>query len=154
MVSLILDTNIILYLRNPVEKDKRVKKAVKILNSIIDGLHEGIITSPVLMEAYAIASYSDDEEFAKEFIKNILETNNIKTMVIDREMAEFAGQLYLKYNVIPKRKSPPEKDCPSACDCLIASVNKYHSDSIVCTNDFKMQQIDEINSDFFGIQTI
>ena len=105
------------------------------------------------METYAFASYSDNEEFAKKFIRNLLETKNIKTMVIDREMAEFAGELYLKYNVRARDKVPLDEERPSACDCLIASVNKFLSDSIVCTNDGKMQKIDEIDSDFYGIYT-
>lgn len=111
-----------------------------------------MLTAPVLMELYYKLSDSDDQQTAKDFIRTILATPNIMPIDTTKDMGIFAGELYFKYNTSVK-KLDPEAATPSACDCLIASVNRYVDDSVVCTNDNKIKDLAEINSDFLGIPT-
>lgn len=153
---LIFDTNILLYLRGP-KTDSFTKKSREILISIKNGKHTGVLTAPTIMELYYLISESDNNIVAGDFIKNLLSMDSMIPIDLTRDMGKFAGELYHKYNIIPKRGLTKEKkrefEAPSACDCLLASVNKYLANSIVCTNDRKIKKMSEITSDFFRIDT-
>ena len=159
-MELIFDTCVLLYLKGD-GTDFKTRMARRILTAVRKGTHTGLISPPVLMELYYKISDKYDERIAKDFIKFLLSTNGIKIVEITEEMGKIAGELYFKYNTLPKKRLTEEQkkkfECPSACDCLIASVNKYmkkyREDTIVCTTDNKLQQISEINWDFSDIQT-
>jgi predicted nucleic acid-binding protein len=153
---LIFDTNILLYLRGP-KSNFLTKKSRDILKSIKDGKHMGVIPVPTIMEITYLITESDNKIVANDFLKNLLSMNGVIPMDLTRDMGKFAGELYHKYNILPKRGLSKEDklklECPSACDCLLASVNKYLSNSIVCSNDRKIKKMSEIKVDFLKIKT-
>ncbi len=165
IVELILDTCVLLYVKGKQiegeEPDFKTKKARKILIAIRKGLHTGLISPPVLMEAYYIISDTYNESIARDFIKGILSTDGIFTVELSEEMGMIAGEFYFKYNTMPKSGLTEEEkkklECPSACDCLVASINKYRKkytqDTCVCTTDRKIKDISEISCDFYDIPT-
>lgn len=159
-MELIFDTCVLLYLKGDTV-DFKARMARRILAAVRKGMHTGLVSPPVLMELYYKISDKYNEVTAKDFIKFLLSTDGINIVEITEEMGMIAGEFYFKYNTLPKRglteKQKRDLDCPSACDCLIASINKYmkkyREDTIVCTTDNKLQQINEINSDFSNIPT-
>ena len=149
-----------MYLRGPTT-DFKARKSRKLLIAIRKGLHTGLVSPPVLLELYYKISDSDNEANAKIFIESLLSIDGIKITEITEEMGMIAGEFYFKYNILPKRglteEEKRELKLPSACDCLIASVNKfmkkYREDTYVCTTDKKIQEIREINWEFSDIPT-
>ena len=159
MSLLILDTNILLYLRGD-KRDNRTKKAENILFSIKKGINEGIMPAPILMELYYKITESDSESNAKAHIYTLLKIPNIlkncKKYPITHEIGIFAGFLYYKYNTSKKSyyQTHINEKPPSAVDCLIASMGKYIPNSIICTNDKRITEIEEINAKrFYEIKT-
>ena len=159
-MELIFDTCVLLYLKGD-GTDFKTRMARRILTAVRKGMHTGLVSPPVLMELYYIISDKYGERNAKDFIKFLLSTDGIKIVEITEEMGMIAGEIYFKYNTLPKKGltegQKKEFKCPSACDCLIASVNKYmkkfREDTVVCTTDNRLQQISEINWDFSDIPT-
>lgn len=150
MARLILDTNIIKWFSSPYTNRKTIKSS-EILQSICDGKHEGIIIPPVILEIYYKLSESDSEDYAKTFIETLLSMPNLYVIVLTKDIGMFAGELYLKYNVIPRQSDPTLRDTPGAVDCLIAATNKFVENSLICTDDQDIHNMNEINSDFFRI---
>jgi predicted nucleic acid-binding protein len=152
LVTLILDTNIIEWFNNPFSDPKK-NKASDILQSICDGKHIGILIPPVVLEVYYRISITDNEQYAKAFINSLLSMPNIIAIDITKDIGMFAGELYYKYHVLPKRTNPSLTKIPGAVDCLVAATNQYINDSLVCTDDGDIQNMSEIQSDFFNIPT-
>ena len=155
MTVLILDTNVIVYLNNPFSTDPRTIKASEILQSICDGKYEGVLIPPVILEIYYKISQSDNEPYAKAFIKSLLSMPNLTAIGITKDIGMFAGELYHKYNTIAKQvnSSLTYRDVPGAIDCLIAATQNYINDSLVCTHDGHILNMIEIQSDFLNIPT-
>ena len=145
-----MDTNVIKWFSSPYPSSK-TQKAAKILQFISSGKYEGILIPPVILEVYYKLSESDGEIYAKSFIGSLLSMPNIEPIVITKDIGIFAGELYYKYNVVPRKSSSPPRKTPGAVDCLLAATNKYVKNSIVCTDDSDIHNMSEINSDFWGL---
>lgn len=148
-----LDTNIIKWLRNPYNNHPKTIKALEIYQSIYDGINEAIIIPPIILEIYYKLSESDDENYAKAFIETLLQTPNFFVVPLTRDIGLFAGHLYFKYNILPKKANPSLKDVPGSIDCLLAASNNFIDNSVICTDDGDIKKMSEIKSDFLGIIT-